>query len=119
MIKLYKKKPVVIEAIQYEFDSSTWKNNINDVKSFVGEQLYIEETIHCNREPGTLKIKTLEGDMEVSVNDYVIKGIQGEFYPCKPDIFHSTYEEVENINYIFEKDKDDDNWSLTNITGTK
>ena len=116
MIKLYKKKPVVIEAIQYEFDNKTWKNNINEIKTFVGDLLKIEEEIHGNRSPGTLKIKTLEGDMTVSVNDYVIKGVQGEFYPCKPDIFNSTYEEVENKNYIFEN-KEGSGWQLSNITG--
>ena len=41
-----------------------------------------------------MKIKTLEGDMIVSERDYIIKGIAGEFYPCKPDIFKATYEEV-------------------------
>ncbi len=42
-----------------------------------------------------LKIATLEGEMNVSVGDWVIKGIKGEFYPCKPDIFEKTYERVE------------------------
>ena len=42
-----------------------------------------------------MKIKTLEGDMIASEGDYIIKGISGEFYPCKPDIFKATYEEVE------------------------
>lgn len=40
-------------------------------------------------------IKTLEGDMLATAGDYIIKGVQGEFYPCKPDIFEATYEEVE------------------------
>lgn len=43
---------------------------------------------------GLLKIRTLEGDMTVSLGDYVIRGVQGEFYPCKPNIFEQTYEEV-------------------------
>ena len=42
----------------------------------------------------TLVIHTLEGDMEASIGDYIIKGVNGEFYPCKPDIFAKTYEEV-------------------------
>lgn len=42
----------------------------------------------------TLVIHTLEGDMETSIGDYIIKGVNGEFYPCKPDIFAKTYEEV-------------------------
>lgn len=41
-----------------------------------------------------MKIKTLEGDMEVSEKDFIIKGVNGEFYPCKPDIFEKTYEKV-------------------------
>lgn len=41
-----------------------------------------------------LKIHTLEGVMNASVGDYIIKGVQGEFYPCKPDVFHQTYEDI-------------------------
>lgn len=41
-----------------------------------------------------LKIHTLEGEMTASVGDYIIKGVNGEFYPCKPDIFHKTYEKI-------------------------
>ena len=48
------------------------------------------------RYPGTLKIKTLEGTTIASIGDYIIKGIQGEFYPCNPDIFKLTYEKVED-----------------------
>ena len=44
---------------------------------------------------GTLMIRTLEGDMRVSYGDWIIRGVRGEFYPCKPDIFEATYEEVE------------------------
>ena len=49
-----------------------------------------------NKENPTLKINTLEGIMTASVGDYIIKGVQGEFYPCKPDIFEQTYEEIDN-----------------------
>ena len=48
------------------------------------------------KEEGTLLIRTLEGDHIASVGDYIIKGIKGEIYPCKPDIFEKTYEEVES-----------------------
>lgn len=79
----YRKKPVVIEAIQYHGD-------INPVKDFVDFEklLYSYDT-------GEHLIRTLEGDHRISVGDYIIKGVKGEFYPCKPDIFEMTYEKVE------------------------
>lgn len=78
----FRKKPVEIEAIQYY-------GMIQDVVDFIG----IENT-EMNKEMTKLYIKTLEGDMLVSHGDYVIKGVKGEFYPCKPDIFELTYERV-------------------------
>ena len=80
MIKKYRKKPVVIEAIQWNGD------NLTEIDNFVGGSLKMEVT--------SLVIHTLEGDMEASMNDYIIKGVNGEFYPCKPDIFDKTYEEA-------------------------
>ena len=89
----YRKKPVIIEAIQW--------NGLNptEIMEFVGQDL-IAETYDARYQAWTaplavsLKIKTLEGDMNVSIGDYIIKGVQGEFYPCKPDIFEQTYEKV-------------------------
>lgn len=78
----YRKKPVVIDAIQFD------GQNHDELRTFVGPQLAMNDGI-------TLSIKTLEGEMLVSVDDYIIKGIKGEFYPCKPNIFESTYELVE------------------------
>lgn len=79
----YRKKPVVIEAVRW-----TGKN-IDEVCFFTGrtggELMY---------DHGRLLIKTLEGDMFAETGDYIIKGVAGEFYPCKPDIFAQTYEEV-------------------------
>ena len=80
MIKKYRKKPVVIEAIQWV------GNNLSEIDNFIGRTVYNKET--------TLVIHTLEGDMEASIGDYIIKGVNGEFYPCKPDIFDKTYEEA-------------------------
>lgn len=78
----YRKKPVVIEAIQ-------WTGlNTGDVNTFAGKDI---ETIRPN-EP--FIIQTLEGEHKASVGDFIIKGIKGEFYPCKPDIFEATYEPV-------------------------
>ena len=76
----YVKKPIVIEAIQY-----TVKNSA-DIHEFAGK---------CVSEPikgDHLLIHTLEGRHVASPGDYIIKGIKGEFYPCKPDIFEKTYE---------------------------
>lgn len=84
----YRKKPVIIEAIQFEDNS----DRIIEIHEFMGG-----DTIGVNYEDKDnpyLKIETLEGIMKASVGDYIIKGVNGEFYPCKPDIFEKTYERV-------------------------
>ena len=87
----YKKKPVVIEAFQYDGDlkSSNGKWYVPEwaVKAFENGVMFYDE---CE-----LFIKTLEGVHHVSINDYVIQGVQGELYPCKPNIFVETYELAE------------------------
>ena len=83
MIKQYRKKPVVIEAIQWNGN-----NHIEVAEFMFGANVYI------NVHKGYVEIETLEGKMFAEVNDYIIKGVKGEFYPCKPDIFEQTYEEV-------------------------
>ena len=85
------KKPVVVEAIQYN------GINITEVESFLVSKL---PTVWSSVEDTQLIIPTLEGDMKVSKGDYIIKGIKGEFYPCKPDVFKSTYNVVEDNNGI-------------------
>lgn len=80
---LYMKKPVTVEAVQYDGD------NLADVVQWISEQHGQSSVV-----AGKLFIHTLEGAMTVSVGDYVIKGVQGELYPCKPDIFHATYASV-------------------------
>ena len=87
MIKHYKKKPVIIEAIQYLGD------NFKEIEDFVEQKLLHFDTI--DNEDFALGIPTLEGIMKASVGDYIIKGVSGECYPCKPDIFKLTYDEVE------------------------
>ena len=77
----YRKKPVVIEAIQFNGE------NQGDVAEFMGEM------IRTNFFPDIL-IETLDGTMKANIGDYIIKGVKGEFYPCKPDIFEMTYEPV-------------------------
>lgn len=91
----YRKKPVVIEAIQFN------GKNFVDVCEFMGGQKGVTEKFLSKQkidEFNTLKqmkIDTLEGVMTANVGDYIIKGIKGEFYPCKPDIFEQTYELAE------------------------
>lgn len=79
MIKLYVKKPVIITAVQYT------GNNVNEIVEFIGKR-NIDYGDH-------LRIKTLEGEMIANIGDFIIRGVKGEFYPCKPDIFNETYEE--------------------------
>lgn len=89
MLKKYRKKPVVIEAML--FDGTLESSNA--VLSWIGvfDEALPEEAME------TITIPTLEGLMTASVGDYIIKGVKGEFYPCKPDIFEATYEEVFQI----------------------
>lgn len=89
----YRKKSVTIDAVQ-------WTGlNLEQVKEFVGESLKYD-ILDTAWQVGKgvphvfMKIHTLEGDMEVSKDDFIIKGVNGEFYPCKPDIFAKTYEAV-------------------------
>lgn len=81
----YRKNPVVIEAIQWKGD---WTNEVAD---FV--KITKDRSFHF-RNKGALYIDTLEGRMKANVNDWIIRGVDGEYYPCKPDIFEKTYEIV-------------------------
>lgn len=84
MVKTYVKKPLEIQAIQWTGD------NNEEVLEFGSGSigLVAVETY------STLCINTLEGDMFASIGDYIIRGIKGEYYACKPDVFDQTYEEV-------------------------
>ena len=92
MIKKYRKKPVVITAIVW-----TGKN-LAEIIKFTGVSECSKDWTWEQRENVVtmfgLKIFTLEGSHMASIGDYIIKGVQGEFYPCKPDIFKETYEKV-------------------------
>jgi hypothetical protein len=83
----YRKKPVVIEAIQFTDETK------DQCFNFVRCNHYAE--FGKDGSP-VLRIQTLEGDMTASIGDYIIKGVNGEFYPCKPDIFEKTYDPVED-----------------------
>lgn len=76
----YRKKPVVIEAVQFTV-------NFDEIEQFVGGDAEWRDS--------ELVIATLEGPLHAAPNDWIIKGIKGEFYPCKPDIFEATYELAE------------------------
>lgn len=100
MINKYKKKPVVIEAIKYSNQPEInreiidWSRN-SKTPAFMD----IEFRNHSDKYPDgfeypVLIIKTLDGDMTVREGDYVIKGTQGEFYPCKPQAFSDAYEAI-------------------------
>ena len=75
-MRKYRKKPIVIEAVQ-------WTGNFSAIEEFVGGDAELRD--------GKLLVATLEGPLTASHNDWIIKGIKGEFYPCKPGIFEATY----------------------------
>ena len=91
-MKKYRKKPVVIEAVQLQ------ENNMKEVLAFLKNVKIKMIFSHVEEESKKFKymiITTLEGDTKANFRDYIIKGVNGEFYPCKPDIFEKTYEEIE------------------------
>ena len=88
-VRSYRKKPVVIEAMH-----SVSYLDFAQIVTWVNENGG-DAAAHQKAEgPAYMEITTLEGVMRADVGDWVIKGVQGEFYPCKPDIFDATYEEV-------------------------
>lgn len=83
----FRKKPIVIEAEQFVTNNEASSRNINSVVAWIkngGGQARHDET--------DIYIQTLEGEMKATVGDWIIQGVNGEFYPCKPDIFEKTYE---------------------------
>lgn len=91
MMPKFRKKPVVIEATQWN-ETSTLRLELEkggmDVMGWRGS--VTDPEMCCN-----LRIRTLEGTLNVSAGDWIIKGVKGEFYPCKPEIFAATYEPAE------------------------
>lgn len=91
-VKTYVKRPVMIEALQ-------WTGiNLKEIIAFTGlhksaEKWTWEEYENIVEDEG-LKIFTLEGPLFATIGDYIIKGVKGEFYPCRKDIFSETYDEV-------------------------
>lgn len=93
----FRKKPVVIEAIQWTGE------NLYEVMTFTGKHPRWDEWFsdfhayetYVRNDRSVFKIKTLEGTMDASPGDWIIRGVSGEHYPCKPDIFAATYDAVE------------------------
>ena len=100
----YRKKPIVIEAIQLKLD------NFDEVCEFMGEtptlehnpDFGIDEHGNTNEPYLGVYIETLEGKMLASYGDYIIKGVNGEFYHCKPDIFEKTYDKSDDLSYAMD-----------------
>lgn len=89
----YRKKPVVIEAVQFD---GSWES-AKPILEWMEEALSLEATspTWMDINGGEIYIWTLEGRMIASKGDFIIKGVKNEFYPCKPEIFEATYELVE------------------------
>lgn len=90
----YVKKPVEIEALQI-------RGNVSEIKEFIGNNgdAYIADAAYqvgAHPPVTVVIIHTLEGDMSAKDGDYIIKGVKGEFYPCRKDIFEETYEKINN-----------------------
>ena len=97
----YRKKPVIVEAVELK----ETKESIREALKFMGTKVVLNTRAEQSRfnafctislNDGGLIIKTLEGELLASFGDMIIKGVEGEFYPCKPDIFEKTYERFEN-----------------------
>jgi hypothetical protein len=101
----FRKKPVLVDARQYDgknaHDLCEWITGKKIENPFaLSEGVYIKQKVFPGVNPENkclwfLAIKTPEGEMEAAAGDWVIRGVKGEFYPCKPDIFETTYEAVE------------------------
>ena len=98
IIKKYCKKPVAVDAARFTLP------NAQALVRWIGEytarlNLESDEAWKLGKAPPvfSLTIHTLEGDITAMPGDYIIKGVNGEFYPCKPDIFEKTYESVETL----------------------
>ena len=83
----FRKKPVIIEAHQLTVF------NLEELEQWCGGSI---KGLRLPAKERVIRIQTLEGEMEAKIGDWIIRGVKGEFYPCKPDIFEATYEKVED-----------------------
>lgn len=91
MIQKFRKKPVIIEAMHFRTNNVGGEECMNEICSWIDEGRLETQCWHNGTD---IYINTLEGEMRADCGDWIIKGIKGEFYPCKPDIFEATYEPV-------------------------
>ncbi len=90
----YRKKPIVIEARQI-----IGPENVDEIAEWSGgDPFTLDNPEYGMPGPHGVVIDTLEGEMHAEWGDWIIKGVKGEFYPCKPDIFKVTYEAVEAVD---------------------
>lgn len=94
MIQKFRKKPVIIEAIKFETDNEAGDINMNEIIDWINQGKNENERYKAWHDGTNIHIETLEGTMRADCFDWIIKGVKGEFYPCKPDIFEETYEKV-------------------------
>lgn len=99
----FRKKPVIIEAMLLSADTTATRGGLsaNDrahatIAGWMFANGFHAFRVHGDRRPFGLLIETLEGDMLADPGDWIIRGVKGEFYPCKPDIFAATYDEAED-----------------------
>jgi hypothetical protein len=90
-VEFFRRKPVTIEAVRLD------PHNLNEILGWIGRNDGVAMPIRtspqtASRITGSILIHTLEGDHRAEPGDWVIRGVKGEFYPCKPDIFEATYE---------------------------
>lgn len=96
----YRKRPVVIEAVQYDGTAARATQIIEWILAHGARANYVcSDPNRCAEADGdtphAIQVTTLEGQMRADLGDWIIRGVQGEFYPCKPDIFAATYEPVD------------------------
>ena len=88
MVARYRTKPCEIEAVEWN------GSNISEINDFAGKSvLWLKDA----KENPILEISTLEGIMLANVGDFIVRGLRGEYYPCKPDVFHKKYEFISEI----------------------
>ena len=98
----FRKKPVIIEAVQFEDVTFGRSGNYSiffgtqeDLPKWLRDALIDERVLPVSDEPPQLVVKTLEGEHFASPGDWIIRGVKGELYPCKPEIFAMTYDPVD------------------------
>ncbi len=90
----FRKKPVVIEAMKFETNNEAGSPNMDAIVNWMNQGQFAPQGWHNGT---NIFINTLEGEMRANVGDWIIRGVKGEFYPCKPDIFAATYDALGDL----------------------